>query len=170
MRSGILGGEPLQALLVLKDAGDLVRQRLQFGDEGRVARLVDLFARFGKLHRQEIARDQLRRIRLGGGHGDLRACQRVKDVVRLAGDGTAHHVDDAQRRHALRLRFPQRRQAVRRLARLADDDHQLVRPQKRLAVAELRGQIHLHRQAGQVLDDVFRRHAHVVGRTAGNKV
>ena len=49
----------------------------------------------------------------------------------------------------------QRRQRVGRLARLRDDDRQRAVVDDRVAIAVLRAVVHLHRHAGQLLDQVL---------------
>ena len=165
---GELRGEPLDALLVLDHALDLVRDGAQLGEQADILGLVDHAARARHCDGDQIAHDQLGAVRLGGGHGDLRAGVGVDDVIGLAGDGRAHDVDDGEGVHALALGLAQRREAVGGLAALADDDHQRLRREQRLAVAELRRDVHAHRDARQILHHVLRNHAHVVGGAAGH--
>jgi len=68
---------------------------------------------------------------------------------------------------ALRLGVAQRRQSVRRLARLRHDDHQPVLGQRRLAVAKLRGDVDIHRKPGEALQPIARDEPGVKGGSAG---
>ncbi len=69
-------------------------------------------------------------------------------------DGRGRHVHDAHRVLALALGVAQGGQGVGGLARLRDDQRQPVALQGRLAVAGLRRDIDLHRQAGDLLEPV----------------
>ena len=55
------------------------------------------------------------------------------------------------------------------LARLADEDAEGAGPERRLAVAELGGDLDLDRQAGDALEPVLRHVAGVVGGAAGDE-
>ena len=61
----------------------------------------------------------------------------------------------------------QRRQRVGGLARLRDEDREAARLERRLAVAELGGDIDLDRQPREALEPVFGDQAGVVGGAAG---
>ena len=65
------------------------------------------------------------------------------------------------------LGVAQRGQRVGCLAGLGDEQRQPLRLERRLAVAELRRDIDLDRQAGEALEPVFGDEARVVGRAAG---
>ena len=168
LRRGKLRRKPRDALLVLEQALHLLGQRGQGFEELRLARRVDLPADARKEDGKQVADDELRGVCLRRGHGDLRPGERVEDAVRLARDGRAHDVDDGQRAVSLALGLAQRGQAVRGLARLAHDDDELVLLQEQPAVAELRSELRPNGQPRQVLEDVLRRDADVVRRSAGD--
>ena len=86
-------------------------------------------------------------------------------AMRMACEPMAFTID--QSTAALAAPFLHRRQRVGGLPRLADRQHDRVPVDDRVAVAELRGNIHLHRDAGDVLDQDFADHAGVRGRAAG---
>ena len=67
----------------------------------------------------------------------------------------------------MRLGVAQRRQGIDGLARLRDGDAHAALGQRRLAVAELRGDLDLDRQARQLLEPVLGHHAGKAGRAAG---
>jgi len=73
-------------------------------------------------------------------------------------------VDDRDDPSGLAPAIAQRGQRVGGLARLADDDCQRALGDRRLAVAEFRGDIDVDRYAGKPLDPVFRRQAGKIGR------
>ena len=68
----------------------------------------------------------------------------------------------------LRLRLAQRRQRVGGLARLRDDDRQLVRRDDRVAIAVLGAVVDFDRDLRQRLDQVLADQAGVPGRAAGD--
>ena len=86
---------------------------------------------------------------------------------RLARDGRRTHVDDRGDALALRLAVAQRRQRVGRLARLRHEQGEPALGQRRLAVAELGGDVDVDRNARVALDPVLADQARVVGRAAG---
>ena len=103
---------------------------------------------------------------LGGGDADLGAGKRRQHDVGLARDGGGAHVDDRGDALALGLAVAQRRQRVGRLARLRDEQREPALRQRRLAVAELGGDVDLDGNARIALDPVFADQARVVGRAA----
>ena len=119
---GELGGEPLDAALVLQHAGDLVRQGGQLLNVSRILVLHEFPPHQGQLHRQGVHGHELGTVGLGGGHGDLRPRQGVEHIVRLPGDGGAYHVHHRQCPRPLPLRLPQGGQRVRCLPGLGDND------------------------------------------------
>ena len=68
------------------------------------------------------------------------------------------------------LGFAQRRQRIGGLAGLADDDHERVFVEDRVAVTELRCNIHFDRDAQQFFKRVLCHDAHVVRRATGHDV
>ena len=79
----------------------------------------------------------------------------------------ADRVDDAPEDGAFAAPFFHGGQRVGRLAGLADGQHDRVFVDDRVAVAELGGDVHLDRDAGDLLDQDFADHAGVGGRAAG---
>ena len=65
------------------------------------------------------------------------------------------------------LGVAQRRQRVGGLARLRDEDREIALFERRLAVAEFRGDIDFDRQLGEALEPVFRDQPGIKGRAAG---
>ena len=88
------GGEVLDGLLIrqggFRQVGKALEVRHIPGHVGlrHGAQLV------GHVQGDHIDDSQLGAVGLGGGHGDLRARPGIEHVVRLVGDGAAHHVDD----------------------------------------------------------------------------
>ena len=76
----------------------------------------------------------------------------------------------ASTRHARFLRFPQRRQGIRGLARLADHHDQRAWRQDRVSVTVFGGHVHLHRNARQLLDDVLADQPGMIRRAAGDNM
>ncbi len=104
---------------------------------------------------QQGQRQALRRVGLGRGHANLRTGVQVDASVGFLGDRAAHHVADGQRRMALAFHFAQRRQRIGRLAALGDRKQQCPVIDRRIAITQLAGIFHFHRQPGQFLDRVF---------------
>ena len=88
--------------------------------------------------------------------------------VGLARDRAFRLVDDGDDLLRLRLGIAQRRQGVGGLARLRDKDRRAAARHRRRAVAELRGNVDLDRDAGDPLEPVFGDDAGVVGGAAGD--
>ena len=117
--------------------------------------------------RQRRQRRELAGESLGRGDADFRPGQGRHDNVALAGNRRCRHVDDREHVLLVLARITQRRQRVGGLARLRNEDRQRAGIERHLAVAELRGDIDLDRQAREPLEPVPRHHAGIVGRAAG---
>ncbi len=170
MYVGELAGKPLKPLLVLQHFADLIRQRQKLRHQFLIIRLVDGSPHKGEMDRHQIAGRQLRAVRLRSRHRDLRARQCIEHIIRLSGNARAHHVDHRQRADPPVFRLPKRRQAVGGFPGLADNHHQRIFLQNRIAVAEFRCQIHFHRKPYQILDHIFGRDPHMVGASAGDDI
>ena len=116
-----------------------------------------------QVHDRDLAQERLRRR-----HPDLEARAREQHAVGVARGLRAHHVRDRQHPRAALARHPHRRERVGGLARLADPDHEIARAEHRVAVAVLRGDVHLDRQPRPLLDRVAPDQAGVVGGAAGD--
>ena len=92
---------------------------------------------------------------LGRGDADFGTGQRRQHGLAFARDRRGRHVDHGERMHALRLGVAQRRQRVGGLAGLRNEDREIALAQRRLAVAEFRGDIEFDRHARQPLEPVF---------------
>ena len=114
--------------------------------------------------------DELRRVRLRRGDGDLRPRPSVKHLRRLARDGRADDVRDSKALRAQTLGLLQGGKRVARLARLADDDHQGVLVDDRRTVAELRRNVNLDGDARELLDVVLADKTRMIRRAAGDDV
>ena len=164
---------------VAGDLGDLGLQRQRAGHEaGHAAERrgqalflgrVEMAALAAGHERQRREHGQLAGEGLGRGDADLRAGEDGQRHVALARDGRGLDVDDRDDPAALGTHVAQRRQRVGRLARLADEDADGARAERRLAVAELGGDLDLHRQAGEPFEPVLRHVAGVVRRAAGHQ-
>ncbi len=148
--------------------GDLVGNRAQCvelaGDLVAVLRAASLRER----EPDELDRGDLRDERLGGSDTDLRTGMRVEHRVGLARDLCAVGVADGEHLRALLPRVTHRFERVGRLAGLADRDDERLLVEHRVAVAELRGQFDLDRDAGPVLDGLLADESRVEGRTRGD--
>ena len=78
------------------------------------------------------------------------------------------HVDDADRPRSPVLHVAQRRQRVRRLARLRHDDGEPAVVDGRLAIAVFRGDVDLDRQPRQPLDPILADEPGHIGGAAGD--
>ena len=79
----------------------------------------------------------------------------IEHSVRFAGQSAAHHVHDRHNPRSLFLRLTRCGQRVRRLAGLRDRNKQIVFLDQRVAITELTGDIHLHRRAHHLLQQIF---------------
>jgi hypothetical protein len=91
----------------------------------------------------------------------------VDPRVGLAGDRAPHHVADPEHDGAFALRLAQRPEGVGGLARLADDEHDVLGIDDRAPVPELGGILHLGRYPGQLLYQVLPDEGRVPGGAAG---
>ena len=95
---------------------------------------------------RELGREGLR-----GSDPDLDSRPRVDDPVSLPGDGATHDIADGHGAAAALTRRAQSRERVGRLAGLRDRNREHATVEDRLAVPELRGDVHLRRQAREGL-------------------
>ena len=101
----------------------------------RQVRHRDVYKR--QIQSDHVDHRQLGAVSLGGGHGDLRAGPSVQHIVRLVGDGAAHHVDNGEHPAATILGHAQGGQGICRFTGLADDDDQRLVVQNGVPVPEL---------------------------------
>ena len=141
-----------------------LRQRLD--DAARLA-VRQRAARLPEAQGQQVERDELRRERLGRRHPDLGAGVGVDGAVGLAGGHAPDDVADGDAPGAPGAGLAQRGQRVGGLAGLRDRHGQGARADQRLAVAELRGVVDVHADAGQRLDEELADQAGVPRRAAG---
>ena len=166
----VLGGEILDMFPIRQHLLHLAGQQLHLLQGRPAVRRVRRPPHLGKEESQQIHHRHLGGIGLGGGHRDLRPGPGVQHFIRLPGDGTAHHVDNGQDPPPQPPGLPQGGQGVQCLSRLADDHHQGALIHDGIHIPELRGQGHLHRDAGQPLQIVFPHHSHMVAGAAGHNV
>ena len=124
--------------------------------------VAELSAHPPELHREQVACDQLRAVRLCGRHRDLGASPCVHDIVRLPRDRAPHHVHDTQHLVTELLGLPECCKGVRGLAGLADHDYHRPLLEYRIAVSELTCHIHFHRDPRDPLDHIFPCHPRMV--------
>ena len=163
-------GEVFDLLTVRQTGLDDLSGPQQLGSQALGLGLAQTALGVGQTEREEVEGAQLHHIGLGRRHSDLRAGIGVEDVVRCAGDGAAHHIDDGQHRDAPALGEAESRQRITGLTRLADDDDEVLGVEDRVTVAELTGDVHLGMDAGQPLDGGLAHHTGVHGRAAGYEV
>ena len=158
----------MDLLLQLQDLLDLGRDGVQLLEDGLDLVPVLRAAGLSQCQADDVVRRHLRQESLGGGHTDLRAGVGVEHRIGLTRDlgtvGVAHRQDAG----TLGLGVADGLQGVGGLPGLGDGDDQGLPVQHRVAVAELAGDLDLHRDTHPVLDGVLRQQAGVVGRTAGD--
>ena len=154
---------------VVEDVTDLARQGNQRPQMRSHRRRRQHAARLGNPQRQQILPDQHRREGFGRGDADFGPGMQHQRARRgYPRRLTAHRIDDGQRTHAGAAGQFHGRQGIGGLAALTNGDEEHVCIQHRLAVAELRGVIDLHRHTGNLLDHVFTDERGVPGSTAGS--
>ncbi|MCG3768264.1 MAG: hypothetical protein JW394_0368 [Nitrospira sp.] len=107
------------------------------------------------MERQHVERCKLRREGFGRGDADLWPAMGIEDSVRLAGQGTPHHIHDRNDPRPLLFRFTRCGQRVGRLAGLRDRDEEILFLDQRIAIAEFAGDIDLHRRAYHLLQQIL---------------
>ena len=120
----------------------------------------------GEVEPEQLQRHELRRERLRRRHADFRAGVRVHGAVGVPGDRAADDVADGDAAGALARGFVERRPRIRGLARLGDDDGQLVGRDDRVAIAVLRAVLDFDRHLRQRLDHVLADEPRVPRRAA----
>ena len=103
-------GEVLYLLTVGQTGLDDLTGAEQLGGQAAGLCLTQTTSGVGQTEREEVEGAELHHIGFGGRYGDLRAGVGVEDVVRCAGDGAAHHIDDGQHRDAPALGEAESRQ------------------------------------------------------------
>ena len=108
-------------------------------------------------------------IGLGGGHGDLGACPGVEHIIRLPGDGRAHHIHNGQDVRPPLLGLPQGGHGVQGLAGLADGNDQVALALQWDHCSGTRRPAPPPPAAPEhPLQVILAHHAHMVRRAAGN--
>ena len=124
-------------------------------------------AQLGEAQRQQVHRRDLADERLRRGDGDLHPGARVEHAVGVARGLRADDVRARQHPRAALARQAHRRQRVGGLAGLRDADDELALGDDRVAVAPLRRDVHLDRDARPLLDRVAADQAGVKRRARG---
>ena len=156
--------------LELHRLGQQARDDHQLIDQLLLRVVVDHAARAAQRHGQRREHGQLAGEGLGRGDADFRPREGRGGDVAFARDGRGRHIDDADDLLAMGLGVAQAGQRVRRLARLRHHDHQPLLRQRRLAIAEFRGDVDFDRQAGEALEPVFGDHPGIIGGAAGGQM
>ena len=160
--------EDLDLFRVFQHGVDLFRNLPHVVRQGPCQFIGQLAAQTADIDAQHEHDDELRRIGLGGCHGDFRAGIGVDHLVGFAGDGGTDDVGHGQRAGAQAFCLAQGGQRVARFAGLADDDHQAAGINQRIAIAEFAGNVRLHRDAGEFFQVILAYEAGMVGRAAGD--
>ena len=162
------GGEILHILDACQHPFQLFRQDFQLVKNGIVLRFLNGTQQIAQIQGDEVHQDQLSGVSLRGSHGDLRTGPGIEHIVRFTSDGGAYHIHHCQCPAAAPLGLPQGGHSIQRLTGLTDENDQRMIVHQRVAVAEFRGQTHLHRAAEQALPVVLADHAHMVAGPAGH--
>mmetsp|Transcript_13242 Transcript_13242/g.55499 ORF Transcript_13242/g.55499 Transcript_13242/m.55499 type:complete len:261 (-) Transcript_13242:1503-2285(-) len=165
---GELLGQLLHLGRELERLGDVLRQRRERVDDlDAPGQLCERVLR--QRQRQHDQRDDLRRVRLGGSHADLRARVDVHAALRAHRDGRSHRVGDAHRERAARRRVIQRIERVLGLATLADKDASVVAHDGARAVGDVARELQRDGCAAELLEGGPRGQARVVRRSAAHE-
>ena len=159
-------GQGLQLNGAVEDLLDLRRELLQPFDQLAALEHAQV-PEPGDLQGQHRQRGHLAAEGLGAGHTDLGTGAEVKTALDLPGDSGADHVHQPHGAGPAPLGLPYRSEGIRGLAALGDADHQSAIGEDRVPVAELGSVLHLHRDAGQLLDHVLADEPGVPGSAAG---
>ncbi len=108
-----------------------------------------------QMQSQQVERRELRRERLRGRHADFRAGMRIEHALGLAGQAAPHDIADGHHLGALLPGMADGRQRVGRLTGLRNRDEQVALPDQRVAIAELRPNVHLDRRPHHLLNKIF---------------
>ena len=158
-------GEPGDLGLARENAGDLLRQCRECGEEAAAIGGRQI-ADAAQVDGQQREGDGRAGESLGRHDGDFGTGMQVDAASAFSRDRAADDVDDAEHAPALALDFLHRRQGVEGLARLADGDIERVALDDRVAVAEFGGRLGMRRQPGQLLDQMGADEAGDVSRAA----
>ena len=168
MRIGILGGEPLDSLLILQQSLDFSGEGPHLCQHLLCFHIIYSPADEREFNRKNVGRDQLRGISLCRRDGYFRACHRIQDIISLAGDGGSHYVNYSQRFISQVLRFTKGCEGVCRLSRLADNNDKVIRSQKRSSIPELGSQLHAYRNSDKIFKYILGCYTHMICTAAGD--
>ena len=168
MRIGILGSEPLDSLLILKQSLDLSGEGPYLCQHLLCFRIIYHSADERELDGENVGRDQLRGISLCRRDGYFRACHRIQNIISLAGNGGSHYINYSQRFISQILRFAKSCEGICRFSRLADNNDKIIRSQKRSSVSELGSQLHAYRNADKILKYILGCYTHMICTAASD--
>ena len=168
-RADDLGGQSADPLILLQHRGGMAGHGEQRLGQPALLQRRHLPPCPGEADGEAGEHGELRGEGLGRGDADLRPRHGQQRGVGQPRHGAFRHVDDGQ--HALPA-IPQqlqRRHGVGSLAGLADQDAGAALGQRRVAVAELAGDVRVARDAGQLLDPVAADMGRQEGAAAGGQ-
>src|SRR6266513_6142749 len=79
----------------------------------------------------------------------------VNPAITFARDGAGNVIADAESAKSFALAFAQRTQGVSGFTALADREDERIAAHRRVAMAELAGVFHLHRNVRKLFDEIF---------------
>ena len=170
MSVGVFFREPLDMLFVFQNLLYLLRDSLQFRNIIAVLLIRDFASDLRKLHCQAVHSGKLCTVCLCRSNRDFWSSKCVEHFIRFTRDAAAHHINDCHCGDALFFCKTQCCQCVRRLTRLANNDHQCLLIERHLTVAELRGKFHTHRDICHIFQHILSSHAHMPCRTTSNNI
>ena len=107
-------------------------------------------------------------VSLGRCHGNFRTSIGINNLVCLTRNRAADNVGNRQSAGAKTLSLTQRCQRIAGFTALADNNRQTVAINKRIAVTEFTGNIHLNRHTRQLLQIIFADDTCMISGTAGH--
>ena len=125
-------------------------------------------AQTADINRQHQHCQKLSSISLGRCHGNFRTGIGINNLVCLTRNRAADNVSNRQSAGAKTFSLTQRCQRIAGFTALADNNRQTVAINKRIAVTELAGNIHLNRHTRQLLQIIFADNACMISGTAGH--
>ena len=120
------------------------------------------------INRQHQHCQKLSSISLGRCHGNFRTGIGINNLVCLTRNRAADNVGNRQSAGAKTLSLAQCCQRIAGFTALADNNRQAVAVNKRVAVTEFTGNIHLNRHTRQLLQIIFADNACMISGTAGH--
>ena len=134
---GLLGCEPLETFLILKNFLNFLRKCLQFFYICITLFFCNFFSCFCKLKSQNIGSNQLCAVSFCGSHRNFRAGKCIKYIICFPSNGRSNYIDNGKGTDSSGFAFTKCRKAVCCLSGLTDDDRKAVFVQNWITITEL---------------------------------